>query len=85
MSFNPESYIYLPLLPLSALWERGLTGVGIRTFHPHPNPLPEGEGVCWLSFNPESYIYLPLSALRVVDAPRRVVDALWRERGFLVP
>ena len=50
-----------------------LTGVGIHTFHPHPNPLPEGEGVCCsperegirlLSFNPESYNYLPLSALR---------------------
>ena len=32
--------------------------VGIRTFHPHPNPLPrikygagsEGEGGCWLGF-----------------------------------
>ena len=31
---------------------RELTGVGIRGFHPHPSPLPEGEGVCWLPIMP---------------------------------
>ena len=37
-----------------------LTGVCIRTFHPHPNPLtprriydPEGERVCWLVLMPK--------------------------------
>ena len=35
-----------------AVWDtltlRELTGVGICTYHPHPNPLPEGEGACRL-------------------------------------
>ena len=29
---------------IDAVSSTRLRGVGIRTFHPHPNPLPEGEG-----------------------------------------
>ena len=53
---------------VSPLRERGLTGVGIRTFHPHPNPLPEGEGACHVVC---TLLHTPVSLLRVVDAPQR--------------
>ena len=31
---------------------QGLRGVGIRAFHPHPNPLPQGRGGMYSWFSP---------------------------------